>query len=582
MLNVRTAKFCCGYLKSFSGLKSSAITPSNFEKRHSTISFSGTSSLKGIEYNSATLSPMNETVPEMTCSTQKSSCTSRVEHVCGEPPSLKNPFSIHLYSISGAGSVQPSQSTATPIVGVTALQTGSGFRRTFYKRHLPSPPAIAFSSPQGRQIFQEALMGGTLGGFFKLMEQFSMQDEPAFCGLTSLTMVLNALSIDPRRTWKGSWRWFHEAMLDCCRPLESVKEDGITLAQAACLARCNGARVDMMRHGTFSEAEFRQQVMDVCRSGEEHLVVSYARRAFSQTGDGHFSPVGGYHEGQDLVLILDVARFKYPPHWVPLPLLYEAMSHIDPTTGLPRGYMLLSAHPLLDSAMFTLDIRQDGWKLARSYATMMPVVLEQYMSLRAQRLQQEQQMLTAKEDKLVVMEHAVRHLVLGIPKQGIISFIAIRELARAPGEKCVPQKSRETLLVELRAMVLYQLVLKAIKGDGPSALAAAGGEAGMRSPEDTEDMGGSLCSSSACMADRCTLLIMLQPPSAWPAWSSPELNTQWQALLDLTNFSVVATEVAYMRQQFVHVDEVMQGDSVDATCGQPACTSRLDCAVLGH
>lgn len=45
----------------------------------------------------------------------------------------------------------------------------------------------------------------------------SMQDEPAFCGLTSISMVLNALCIDPRRTWKGAWRYFHEAMLDCCR-----------------------------------------------------------------------------------------------------------------------------------------------------------------------------------------------------------------------------------------------------------------------------------------------------------------------------------------------------------------------------
>ena len=44
-----------------------------------------------------------------------------------------------------------------------------------------------------------------------------MQDEPAFCGLTSISMVLNALCIDPRRTWKGAWRYFHEAMLDCCR-----------------------------------------------------------------------------------------------------------------------------------------------------------------------------------------------------------------------------------------------------------------------------------------------------------------------------------------------------------------------------
>ena len=52
------------------------------------------------------------------------------------------------------------------------------------------------------------------------------------------------------------------------------------------------------------------QVMEVCSTGEEHLVVSYSRRTFSQTGDGHFSPVGGYHKERDLVLILDVARFK--------------------------------------------------------------------------------------------------------------------------------------------------------------------------------------------------------------------------------------------------------------------------------
>jgi hypothetical protein len=33
-------------------------------------------------------------------------------------------------------------------------------------------------------------------------------------------------------------------------------------------------------------------------------------------GDGHFSPIGGFHTQRDLVLILDTARFKYAPHWV--------------------------------------------------------------------------------------------------------------------------------------------------------------------------------------------------------------------------------------------------------------------------
>jgi len=60
-----------------------------------------------------------------------------------------------------------------------------------------------------------------------------------------------------------------------------------------------------------------------------------------QTGTGHFSPIGGYHAGQDMALILDVARFKYPPHWVPLQLLWEAMNTTDDSTGLLRGCLLL-------------------------------------------------------------------------------------------------------------------------------------------------------------------------------------------------------------------------------------------------
>jgi glutathione gamma-glutamylcysteinyltransferase len=44
-------------------------------------------------------------------------------------------------------------------------------------------------------------------------------------------MVLNALSIDPKRPWKGSWRWFHETLLDCCLPLDTVAQEGVVLTQ---------------------------------------------------------------------------------------------------------------------------------------------------------------------------------------------------------------------------------------------------------------------------------------------------------------------------------------------------------------
>lgn len=117
--------------------------------------------------------------------------------------------------------------------------------QTFYKRPLPSPPAVGFSTPEGRALFQvlktassgktfstargvnlhsrissalknarrfctrlpqEALAAGFLEGYFPLAEQFTTQVLPSFCGLASLAMVLNALQVDPGRVWQGSWR----------------------------------------------------------------------------------------------------------------------------------------------------------------------------------------------------------------------------------------------------------------------------------------------------------------------------------------------------------------------------------------
>lgn len=78
------------------------------------------------------------------------------------------------------------------------------------------------------------------------------------------------------------------------------------------------------------------------------------KQLYHAAGDGHFSPIGGFHEKKDMVLILDTARFKYPPHWVPLAQLHQAMAAVDPTTGKARGFIKLAASPKLDSVMFTL------------------------------------------------------------------------------------------------------------------------------------------------------------------------------------------------------------------------------------
>jgi glutathione gamma-glutamylcysteinyltransferase len=211
--------------------------------------------------------------------------------------------------------------------------------RTHHKRALPSS-AIAFASPEGRQLFAEALATGGMVGYFPLAEQFHTQSDPAYCGLGSLVTALNALGIDPERVWKGGWRWFAEDMLDCCLPLAEIRERGLSIDQFACLARCNGAEVDLERAETTNLSAWRDALQSSAR-GNVVLVASYDRAAVGQTGSGHFSPIGGYHASRDLALILDVARFKYPPHWVSAERLWQAMQSIDPVTGQARGWIAL-------------------------------------------------------------------------------------------------------------------------------------------------------------------------------------------------------------------------------------------------
>ncbi|GAB5372331.1 hypothetical protein AAMO2058_001656300 [Amorphochlora amoebiformis] len=221
----------------------------------------------------------------------------------------------------------------------------------FYRKELNNMggDVIAFASDTGKLRFRKALIAGSMGCFFPLIEQFRTQDEPAFCGISTLIMVLNALAIDPARLWKGPWRWYSEEMLDCCKPLEVVEKEGITFEEFSCLARCNGVKIKSTRASESKEGDFREIVkksVTCCGEAEKaqsnsFIVASYSRKGLGQTGDGHFSPIGGYDNESDSVLVLDVARFKYPPHWVK-------------TTGKTRGWFHMSKSKKKSLILFRL------------------------------------------------------------------------------------------------------------------------------------------------------------------------------------------------------------------------------------
>ena len=125
--------------------------------------------------------------------------------------------------------------------------------------------------------------------------------------------------------------------------------EGLTLVEVACLARCNGALAEPVHAHAGGEGAFRAALTDCVRApAGPFLVAGYDRATMGQTGAGHYSPLAAWHAERDLVLILDVARFKYPPHWAPVSQLWRAMTVPDPATGLPRGWIHFSRAPGVD------------------------------------------------------------------------------------------------------------------------------------------------------------------------------------------------------------------------------------------
>ena len=80
-------------------------------------------------------------------------------------------------------------------------------------------------------------------------------------------------------------------------------------------------------HQTVGKMKF--DLKNALADPNSRVLVNYDRSVLGQNGGGHWSPIGSYSEKQDAFLILDVAKYKYPPVWVPSDRLFDAMSTVD-------------------------------------------------------------------------------------------------------------------------------------------------------------------------------------------------------------------------------------------------------------
>lgn len=119
---------------------------------------------------------------------------------------------------------------------------------------------------------------------------------------------------------------------------------GLTLEQSGNLLKCHTSNewdvaVQEVDSSQLSLSRMRFELKAALIDPDARVMVNYDRKGLGQVGGGHFSPLGAYHASTDSFLIVDVAKYKYPPVWVGADTLYSAMGTVDKcgTWDFPKG-----------------------------------------------------------------------------------------------------------------------------------------------------------------------------------------------------------------------------------------------------
>lgn len=212
---------------------------------------------------------------------------------------------------------------------------------------LPLPPSlIGAATDQGEALFLDA---DAREAYFPLASNFLTQQNQAFCGVASMVMVLNALELpapavpafDPYHTFTQDnvLNTQTEAVL----PVEVIKKMGMTLDQLGGLLAVQPVTVSVHHAADSSVEVFRSEAREALATPGRFVIVNYLRKAIAQEKGGHISPLAAFDAESDRFLILDVARYKYPPVWVKTAELFAAMNTQDSDNeNRTRGYVLVA------------------------------------------------------------------------------------------------------------------------------------------------------------------------------------------------------------------------------------------------
>ncbi len=196
-----------------------------------------------------------------------------------------------------------------------------------------SPELIPADTEEGR-----ARLARSVNRYSLLKAHFQPQKTLSTCSIASSCTALRAVDPDLRGLTESEF-------LRTAPSLEKVRsilfsKRGVSLDEMSEWLAKKFPVVAYARHAAGIDAnEFTEDVLQALETEDTLVEVNFYGRDMGLGTGGHFSVVGGYDPVTGSVLILDVAKHKFPDYWVPVKNLMNGMSSTDPTTGLSRGYV---------------------------------------------------------------------------------------------------------------------------------------------------------------------------------------------------------------------------------------------------
>ncbi len=209
-----------------------------------------------------------------------------------------------------------------------------------------TPPLTPLAEPAGMALLAAS---GQRADYGSLADTFLTQANLAYCGVASSVMALNSLAVPaPPASGYGAYRFWTQDNLFAAEATRAVlaparvARRGMTLQQLRALLASTGVKATAIHGSAIDLAAFRRLLRSSLADPGDRLLVNYLRPTIGQAGGGHISPLAAFHAPSDRVLLLDVARYRYPSVWVPVEALWRAMRTLDSDSGLSRGLVVVS------------------------------------------------------------------------------------------------------------------------------------------------------------------------------------------------------------------------------------------------